>query len=241
MLLGGLSISNNLSSLAINNSTLFATSVFSINDLEPEVWLAFDSGQGAITDGIQWNDQSNNENHASQTVNAQEGAFSSGVYRTDAGSNDNLDFSSQINLTGAYHVFMAINLSEQTNETFLSSTNSSTSFMRLGQGSSTTMRLRQNTSSNQADISMSVAFGTDLALIEVLRDSSNDIKIIRNSTQVGTASSQSGTFEANQISAHSNGLSSAMINEVVIFSKSLTTDEATSVRNDIATRNSISF
>ena len=230
--------------LGLGNSVLsmpYVSSGFNINDLSPEVWLAFNTGQGAITDGIRWNDQSANENHASQTTDAQEGAFSSGVYRTDAGSNDNLDFSSQINLTGAYHIFMAINLSEQTNETFLSSTNSSTSFMRLGQGSSTTMRLRQNTSSNQDDITMSVAFGTDLALIEVLRDSSNDIKVIRNGTQVGTSSSQSGTFEANQISAHSNGLSSAEIHEVVIFSKSLTTAEATSVRNDIASRTSISL
>ncbi len=216
MPLGGLSISNNLSSIVANSSMLFS-SVFSINDLSPEVWLAFDTGQGAITDGIQWNDQSTNENHASQTANAQEGAFSSGAYRVDAGSNDNLDFTSQIDLTGAYHVFVALNLSEQTNETFLSSTNSSTSFMRLGQGSSTTMRLRQNGSSNQADISMSEAFGTDLAIIEVARDSSNDVKIIRNGTQVGTASSQAGTFEANQIGASSNGLTSAEINEVVIF------------------------
>ena len=230
-------------SRAINSDAAVAinSAEFSINDLEPEVWLAFNTGQVNIADGIRWNDQSNNENSASQTTNAQEGAFSSGVYRVDAGSNDNLDFASQIDLTGAYHVFMALNLSEQTNETFLSSTNSSTSFMRLGQGSSETMRLRQNGSSNQADITMSVAFGTDLALIEVARDSSNDVKVIKNGTSVGTASSQAGTFEANQIGASSNGLTSAEINEVVIFSKSLTTAEALSVRQDIATRNSITL
>ena len=232
-----LGISNNINNVAV--TTLFGE--FNINSLSPEVWLAFNKGQGAITDGIQWNDQSANENHASQTADAQEGAFSSGVYRVDAGSNDNLDFASQIDLTGSYHVFMALNLSEQTNETFLSSTNSSTSFMRLGQGDAETMRLRQNTSSNQANITMSVAFGTDLGLIEVARDSSNDVKVIRNGTQVGTASSQAGTFEANQIGASSNGLTSAEIHEVVIFSKSLTSDEALSVRQDIATRNSITL
>jgi len=229
-------------SKAINSDAAVAinSAVFSINDLLPNLWLAFNTNQISIEGGLQWGDSSANENNARQTNNDHEGAFSSGTYRTDAGANDHLEFLSTINLTGAYHVFMAIDLSEQTNETFLSSANSSTSFMRLGQGSSTTLRLRHNTSSNQADITMSVAFGTDLALIEVARDSSNDVKVIRNGTQVGTASSQAGTFEAQQISAHSNGLSSAQIHEVVIFAKALSSEQATSVRNDIITRNSIS-
>jgi len=215
---------------------------FSITDVSNlQLWLAFNKGQGAIESGLQWSDSSGNSNNARQTNNDHEGAFSGGAYRTDAGANDHLEFTSLINLTGAYHVFMAIDLSEQTNETFLSSTNSSTSFMRLGQGSSTNLRLRQNTASNQDDITMSVAFGTNLALIEILRDSSNDVRVIRNGTQVGTSSSQAGTFEAGQISAHSNGLSSANIHEVVIFSSSLSSGDATNVRNDIISRCSISI
>ena len=218
-----------------------SSGAFSITDVSNlQLWLAFNTAQETIENGIQWSDSSGNANNSAQTNNDHEGAFAGGAYRTDAGANDHLEFTSTINLTGAYHIFMAINLSEQTNETFISSSNSSTSFARLGQGSSTTMRLRQNTSSNQDDITMSVAFGTDLALIEVTRDSSNDIKVIRNGTQVGTSSSQAGTFIAEQISAHSAGLSSAEIHEVVIFSSSLSGSDATNVRNDIISRCNIS-
>ena len=215
---------------------------FAITDVSGlQLWLKFNEGQVTLEDGLKWSDSSGNDNNATQSTDDHEGAFASGFYRTDAGANDHLEFTSQINLTGAYHVFMVIDLSEQTNETFLSSTNSSTSFMRLGQGSDTTFRIRQNTASNQADITMSAAFGTDKAIFEVTRDGSNAIRALKNGAQVGTASSQAGTFEANQISAHSNGLSSAQIAEVVIFNTILNSATATKVRNDIADRNSLSI
>lgn len=214
---------------------------FSILDLSPEVWLKFNTGQGAITDGIQWDDQSSNSNHASQTTDAQEGSgFSGGAFVTDAGSQDNLDFSSQINLTG-YHVFVVINLSEETNEGILSSTDSSTSFMRLGQGATTKFRLRHNTSSNQVDVTLSEAFGTSKAIFEVSRDGSNDVSVYKNGSSLGTASSAAGTFELNQISAHSYGITSGEIHEALVFSAELSSANATLVRNDIATRNSISL
>lgn len=205
------------------------------------VWLKYNTGQGSITDGIQWNDQSSNGNHASQTVDAQEGSFSGGAYVTDAGANDNLDFNTQINLPGSYHVFVVLDLSEQTNEGVLSSSNSSTSFMRLGQGNATTLRLRHNTSSNQANISMSEAFGTTKAIFEATRDSSGNVTIYKNGTSIGTAASQAGTFELNQISAQSNGLSSAEIHEVVVFTTDLSSGDATSIREDIAARNSVTL
>ena len=215
---------------------------FAITDVSGlQLWLKFNEGQVTTDDGLKWSDSSGNSNHATQTTDSHEGAFASGFYRTDANANDHLEFTSQIDLTGAYHVFMVIDLSEQTNETFLSSTNSSTSFMRLWQGSDTTFRIRQNTSSNQADISMSEAFGTDKAIFEVTRDGSNDISALKNGSQVGTASSQTGTFEANQISAHSAGLSSAQIGEVLIFNTILDSATATKVRNDVADRNSLSI
>ena len=86
---------------------------FAITDVDGlELWLKFDEGQGAITDGIQWNDSSGNERHASQTAEAQEGSgFSGGAFVTDAGSQDNLDFASTFSDAGDYHVFMVYDLS----------------------------------------------------------------------------------------------------------------------------------
>tara|TARA_R100000278_G_scaffold93622_1_gene71460 strand:- start:246 stop:941 length:696 start_codon:yes stop_codon:yes gene_type:complete len=230
-----LGLSNSITS---GSPSYSAFSITSISNLE--VWLKFNTGQGAITGGIQWQDQSGNANDAAQTADVQEGSFSGGAFVTDAGANDNLDFDSQIDLA-RYHVFVVLNLSEQTNEGVLSSTDSSTSFMRLGQGSTTKFRLRHNTSSNQVDITLSEAFGTSKAIFEVKRDGSNNVVIAKNGSSIGDASSAAGTFELNQISAHSNGLSSAEIHEVVVFSNNLPDSDSTLVRNDIATRNSITL
>ena len=111
-------------------------SAFSILSLSPELWLTFNTGQGAITDGIQWDDQSGNNRHASQTTDAQEGTgFSGGAFVTDANNNDNLDLASTFNLASDYHMFVVLNLSQESNETFVSSVDN-TSFIRFAQGGS---------------------------------------------------------------------------------------------------------
>ena len=216
-----------------------ALSAFNINDLSPKLWLAFNTGQGAITDGIQWDDQSGNGSHASQTIDAQEGdGFSGGAFVTDAGSQDNLDFGVTFNMTGAYHVFMVLNLSEESNESFLSSVDNA-SFMRFGQGGDNTS-YRMKNGGTTVNISLSSGFGTDKAIAEVTRDSSNGIRVIKNGVALGSGTG-AGTFAVEQIGSSSNGLTSAEIHEVVIFDSSLSTANATLVRNDIANRTSISI
>tara|TARA_B100000519_G_scaffold159213_1_gene140924 strand:- start:33 stop:719 length:687 start_codon:yes stop_codon:yes gene_type:complete len=227
--------------LGLGNSLIGGspTAEFNINDLSPELWLAFNTGQGAITDGIQWNDQSGNNRHASQTTDAQEGdGFSGGAFVTDAGSQDNLDFAITFNMTGAYHVFMVLNLSEESNESFLTSIDNA-SFMRFGQGGSATA-YRMKNGGTTVNITLSSGFGTTKAIAEVTRDSSNNIRVLKNGAALGSGSG-SGTFAVEQIGSSSNGLTSAEIHEVVIFDESLSSANATLVRNDIASRTSISI
>jgi len=223
--------------LVLKNRVL--ASAFAITDISDlELWLAFNTGQGAITDGIQWNDQSGNNRHASQTVDAQEGAFSGGAYRTDAGSNDNLDLASTFNLAGAYHIFVVLNLSEESNETFVSSVDN-TSFIRFAQGGTATS-FRMKNGGTTANSTLSSGFGTDKAIAEVSRDSSNNIRILKNGALLGT-STGTGTFAFQQIGTSSNGITSGEIHEVVVYSKSLSATDSTNVRNDIATRCSITL
>ena len=216
-----------------------ALSAFNINDLSPKLWLAFNTGQVAITDGIQWNDQSGNGSHASQTTDAQEGdGFSGGAFVCDAGSQDNLDFAVTFNMTGAYHVFMVLNLAEESNETFLSSVDNA-SFMRFGQGG-TAEDFRMKNGGTTVNITLSQGFGTTKAIAEVSRNADNGIRVIKNGVGLG-AGTGAGTFDYEQIGSSSNGMTSAGIHEVVIFNEILTDANATLVRNDIANRTSISI
>ena len=212
----------------------FVPAAFDINDLSPQLWLKFNEGQGAITDGIQWDDQSGNNRHASQTTDAQEGSgFSGGAFVTDAGSQDNLDLASTFNLTGAYHIFVVLNLSEQSNETFVSSVDNS-SFIRFAQGG-TAASYRMKNGGTTVNITLTGGFGTEKAIAEVSRDSSNNIRVLRNGTSLGVGSG-SGTFAFQQIGTSSNSITSGEIHDVVVFSRLLSVGDATSVRENIAAR-----
>ena len=216
------------------------SSGFAITDIETlKVWFKFNTGQGTITDGIQWNDSSGNNNHASQTADAQEGSgFSGGGFVTDASSTDNLDFSTTFADSDDYHVFMVLDLSEESNETFLSSVDNS-SFMRFAQGGTATAFKMKN-GGTVANITLSEGFGTTKAIAEVTRASNDAIRVLKNGVSLGTGSG-AGSFGFEQIGTSSNGLTSATIFEVVIFSSALSSADATNVRNDIADRNSISL
>ena len=216
------------------------SSGFAITDIESlKQWFKFNTGQGTITDGIQWNDSSGNNNHASQTADAQEGSgFSGGGFVTDASSTDNLDFSTTFADSDDYHVFMVLDLSEESNETFLSSVDNS-SFMRFAQGGTATAFKMKN-GGTVANITLSEGFGTTKAIAEVTRASNDAIRVLKNGVFLGTGSG-AGSFGFEQIGTSSNGLTSATIFEVVIFSSALSSADATNVRNDIADRNSISL
>jgi len=228
--------------LGLGNSIVLggAPSEFTIDSLSDlELWLKFNTGQGAITDGIQWNDQSGNSRHASQTTDAQEGSgFSGGAWTTDANNNDNLDLASTFNLAGEYHIFVVLNLSEESNETFVSSVDN-TSFIRFAQGGSATA-YRMKNGGTTANITLSSGFGTTKAIAEVSRDGSNGLRVLKNGDSLGTATG-TGTFAFQQIGTSSNGLTSAEVHEVVVFSSALSSADATLVRSNIATRCSITL
>ena len=215
---------------------------FAITDIETlKVWFKFNTGQGAITDGIQWNDSSGNNNHASQTADAQEGSgFSGGGFVTDSDNNDNLDFSTTFVESGDYHVFMVLDLSEENSETFISSANN-TSFMRFANGGTATAFKMKN-GGTVANITLSEGFGTTKAIAEVSRNSSNLVRVGRNGVSLGTGTG-AGSFSFEQIGASTgaSSLTTATIFEVVIFSSLLSATDSDKVRNDIADRNSISL
>jgi len=229
--------------MQLRNSLTLKTRVssgFAITDVSGlQLWLKHNTGQGAITDGIQWNDSSGNNRHASQTTDAQEGSgFSGGAFVTDAGNQDNLDLATTFDLTGAYHIFVVLNLSQESNETFVSSVDN-TSFIRFAQsGVATAYRMKNG--GTTLNITLSAGFGTTKAIAEISRNASNSVTVLKDGTSLGTGTG-SGTFEFEQIGTSSNGVTSGEIHEVVVFNTLLTGSDLTNVRNDIADRNGITI
>jgi hypothetical protein len=133
---------------------------------------------------------------------------------------------------------MVLDLSEESNETFLSSVDN-TSFMRFAQGG-TAENFRIKNGGTTANITLSSGFGLSKAIAEVSRDGSNLIRVAKNGSSLGSVTG-TGTFAFEQLGTSSNGLTSAKVFEVVIFSKLLTGTDLTNVRNDIADRNSITI
>jgi hypothetical protein len=216
------------------------SSSFAITDVSGlQLWLKHNTGQGAITDGIQWDDSSGNNRHASQTTDAQEGSgFSGGAFVTDAGNQDNLDLATTFDLTGAYHIFVVLNLSEESDETFVSSVNN-TSFIRFAQGGTATA-YRMKNGGTTLNLTLSSGFGTSKAIAEVSRNASNSITVLKDGSSLGTGTG-SGTFAFEQIGTSSQSVTSGEIHEVVVFNTLLTGSDLTNVRNDIADRNGITI
>ncbi len=206
------------------------------------LWLKFDTGQGTITDGIEWRDSSGNDNHASQTTDAQEGAgFSEGAFVTDSGNQDNLDLTSDIDLTGSYSIFIALDLSEQTNETLLSSVNNA-SFLRFAQGGTNTKyRMKHSgTATSPLDITIT-ALGLDFCVVCIRRDASNSnrISIRKDGSEIidpEVTATGAGTFSLEQVGTTSNGATSAKIYEVAVYNEYLSDESATKIEDAIEKR-----
>mgnify|MGYP003114140156 FL=1 len=132
-----------------------------------------------------------------------------------------------------------MNLSQESNETFVSSVDN-TSFIRFAQGGSDVTAYRMKNGGTTLNISLSEGFGTTKAIAEVSRDGSNGVRVSKNGSTLGTGTG-SGTFAFEQIGTSSNSITSGEIHEVVVFSSLLSMANATLVRNDIADRNSLSI
>ena len=135
---------------------------------------------------------------------------------------------------------MVFDFSEENSETVISSIDNS-SFIRFAQ-SSTPTAYKTKHGGTVANVTLSTGIGTSKVLAEVTRDSGNDLRILKNGDSIGTGTG-AGTFNFQQIGASSGGSAptTAAIYEVVIFSSTLSSADATNVRNDIADRNSITL
>ena len=113
------------------------------------------------------------------------------------------------------------------------------SFIRFAQGGSAAA-YRMKNGGTTLNITLSEGFGTSKAIAEVSRDGSDGVRVLKDGASLGTGSG-AGTFAFQQVGTSSNGVTSGEIHEVVVFGAQLSSADATLVRNNIATRCSITL
>ena len=238
-----LGISNTTSSSG--NRPLSAFSIADVSSLQ--LWLKNGGSQTLNSGNIsQWNDDSGNDNHATQSTASFQPQADGGGALLD-GLDDRLDLTSNITLQ-QFHMFFVLDLDSVVNETLFGNSSDAGQFSRLQD--SNTYRHKFN-SSNEVKVfdytsGKSVSTGTKF-LYEFFRDS-DSIEIFVDgdnftATPGGDNSSNpsSHTVTINQLFTQQNNAANidGHVFEVAMFNAVLTGSDLTNVRNDINTRNGL--
>ena len=237
-----LGIGNGITSGAALEDAFSLTSVSGL-----QLWLKNGGSQTLNSGNIsQWNDDSGNDNHATQSTASFQPEADGGGALLD-GSDDRLDLTSNIALQ-QFHMFFVLDLDSVNNETLFGNSSDNGQFSRLQ--TSTKYRHKFN-SSNEVKIfdyasGKSVSTGTKV-LYEFFRDS-DSIEVFVDGDAFTPPSSgandtdpSSHTVTINQLFTQQNNNSNidGHVFEVVIFNAVLTGGDLTNVRNDINTRNGL--
>ena len=226
-----------------------STGGFSLTDVSGlQLWLKNGGDQTLNSGNIsQWNDDSGNNNHATQSTASFQPQADGGGALLD-GSDDRFDLTSNITLQ-QFHMFFVLDLDSVVNETLFGNSGNNGQFSRLQ--TSTRYRHKFN-SSGEVKIfdyasGKSVSTGTKI-LYEFFRDSDSievfvDGDAFTPPLSAGTNSTDpsSHTLTINQLFTQQNNSSNldGHVFEVVIFNAVLTGGDLTNVRNDINTRNGL--
>jgi hypothetical protein len=229
------------SSLALGG----APSEWTILETSPEVWLKFNTGQTTPdidADGdsdMQWADSSGNGNDATNSVDAKQGTFNGGAWKS-ADNEDHLVLDSNITLANAYTIFMVFTV-ENTADTFIGGPTTA-DFMRFGQGNNAAQFRTKHGGANVGDITFDINPSTGKNMYKISRNADGDeLTITQNSTTLcmdaGTVSTNN--FVVGKIPAGASGLATDYLWEVLVYNRAVTDAESTLIEADILTRTSL--
>ena len=245
MLLGGLSISNNLSSLAINNSTLFATS-FNIADVPGiQTWLKFNEEQADNGSIIRWLDSSGNGNSISDSTAGVNDRveFTGGALhlkQSDGGTGPEANFANEMDLTGAFTIFMVLDVADDLNaETILQG--SGTNFFRMSHGNvDEKFRFKFGGVSDSAPIA-ATAPSTSKALFRISRNGSNSVDFFEDDSSLGGnfPITAAGTFSIIRLGSTAATAVGAKFFEFIVFNELVSDENIALIEADIKSRNSL--
>jgi hypothetical protein len=210
-----------------------------------QLWLKNGGSQTLNSGNIsQWNDDSGNNNHATQSSASFQPQADGGGALFD-GSDDRFDLTSDIVLN-AFHVFIVLETDTTSNETFLGG--ASGEFLRIR--TSTQFRMKANNALADKNFDSGDTWSANnKALVEVIRTDADALDMFVDGVNFTATTSVSGT--GNDASANALTLSQVgtqlnnsattdgHIYECVIFNVPITGGDLTNVRNDINTRNGL--
>jgi len=221
-------------------------SAFSIADVPGiQTWLKFNEGQSDDGDRIIWADSSGQGNpidDASAGTNDKV-EFTGGALHLKqvvSSSSPEVNFTTEIDLTGAFTIFMVLDVADDLNtETILQG--SGTNFFRIAHGNvDAKFRFKFGGVSDTIPVA-ATAPSASKALFRIERDGSNNVDFFEDDTSLGGGFpvSAGGTFSILRLGATAASAVGAKFHEVVIFNELVSDANIALIEADIKTRNSL--
>ena len=220
-------------------------SAFSIANVPGiQTWLKFNEGQTDDGNRITWTDSSGQGNpidDASAGTNDRV-EFTGGALhlkQLDGSTHPEANFTTEIDLTGAFTIFMVIDVADDLNtETILQG--SGTNFFRMSHGNVDTT-FRYKFAGNDNIVSSSTAPSASKALFRIQRDGSNNLDVFEDNTSLGGGfpDATTGTFSITRLGSTAASAVGTKFFEVVIFNELVSDANIALIEADIKTRNSL--
>jgi hypothetical protein len=220
-------------------------SAFSIADVSGiQTWLKFNEGQSDDGNRIIWADSSGKGNpvdDASAGTNDRV-EFTGGALhlkQADGSTHPEANFTSEIDLTGAFTIFMVLDVADDLNaETILQG--SGTNFFRMSHGN-VDAKFRYKFDGNDNIVTAGTAPSASKALFRISRDGSNNLNFFEDNTSLGGGfpDAATGTFSILRLGSTSASAISAKFFEFVVFNELVSSGNTALIEADIKTRNSL--
>ena len=226
-----------------------AFDITTIDDLA--VWLK-NGGTQTLNSGniAQWNDESGNNNHAVQTTASFQPQADGGGALLD-GSDDRFDLTTGLSLS-RFHLFAVLDLDGfgTSGASIIGKSDDSGNFIRMTDDNSYRHKARNGSEVVIFDYTSGKTLSDNTKFMyEVVRSADETIEVFRNNGEHlnetpasgSNASSLLATFAIDQLFTQRNNSTNidGHVFEFVLFSKEVTGDNLTNVRNDILKRNGL--
>ena len=226
-------------------SSIKLGSAFSIANVPGiQTWLKFNEGQSDDGDRIIWADSSGKGNPiddasagTSDRVEFTGGALH--LKQLVGSTHPEANFTTEIDLTGAFTIFMVIDVADDLNtETIFQG--SGTNFFRMSHGNTDTT-FRYKFDANDNIVSASTAPSTSKALFRLSRNGSNEFDVLEDNTSLGGGfpDATTGTFSILRLGSTAASAVGTKFFEVVIFNELVNSGNTALIEADIKSRNSL--
>ena len=218
---------------------------FNIADVSGiQTWLKFNTGQTDDGETIAWTDSSGKGNpiNDSGAGTNDRVEFTGGALhlkQLDGSTHPEANFTSEMDLTGAFTIFMVIDVADDLNtETILQG--SGTNFFRMSHGNTDTT-FRYKFAGNDNIVSSSTAPSTSKALFRISRNGSNELDVFEDNTSLGGGfpDATTGTFSITRLGSTAASAVGTKFYEFIVFNELVNSGDTAKIEADIKTRNSL--